>query len=131
MLFFFPMWDNESQRLGKRRCTPLGYALHGIAEMLGFVGLLLMLGLGVYIAYSSIAGNFHASLLWLLTIPLGLGVIAEIVYQTSWLLAARKGFRYDYETRQASWIEGGTRVTYRWVAEGAGDTTHRDDNSGT
>ena len=33
MLFIHPMWDNESQRIGKQKCTPAGYALHVIAEM--------------------------------------------------------------------------------------------------
>ncbi len=30
MLFINPMWDNESQRIGKQKCTPLGYRLHKI-----------------------------------------------------------------------------------------------------
>gem|GEM_PF-3837790 len=25
MFFVYPMWDNESQRIGKKKCTPLGY----------------------------------------------------------------------------------------------------------
>lgn len=41
MLFIHPMWDNESQRIGKRKCTPAVYALHAIAEMIGFAGLLI------------------------------------------------------------------------------------------
>lgn len=131
MLFFFPMWDHESQRLGKRKCTPSGYALHGVAETLGFLGLLLILGVGGYIVYRAIAGSFNASLLWLLTTPLGVGVIAEIFYQVSWLMAARKGFRYDYETSQASWIEGGKRVTYKSTAEGDGETVDHHGDSGT
>jgi hypothetical protein len=131
MLFFFPMWDHESQRLGKRKCTPLGYALHGIAETIGFVGLLLILGVGGYIGYTVITGSFRASLLWLLIMPLGSGVIAEAIYQISWLLAGRKGFRYDHETCQASWIEGGERVTYRWTTEGVGSMPDDQGDSGT
>jgi hypothetical protein len=32
MLFINPMWNSETERIGKQRCTPLGYALHGISE---------------------------------------------------------------------------------------------------
>ena len=42
MLFIYPMWDNESQRIGKQKCTPKGYNLHVIAELLGFIGLLVV-----------------------------------------------------------------------------------------
>jgi len=111
MWFIFPMWDNESQRIGKQRCTPTGYALHTIAELLGFIGLLCLLGFTVFLGYRGLTSNFHASLLWLLAIPLGLGFIAETLFQVSWLLASRKGFEYDH--RVASWIENGKRVTYK------------------
>ena len=114
MLFIHPMWDHESQRIGKQKCTPLGYALHGIADLLGLVGLLLLLGLGVYLAYKGITGGFHASLLWLLSIPFGAGLVSEVLYQISWAMASRRGFEYDYETREASWDENGERVTFKW-----------------
>ena len=114
MLFFHPMWDNESQRIGKRKCTPLGYLLHGIAELLGFLGLLLLLGVCGYLGYKRVNNELHASLFWLLAIPFGLGLVSEAMMQVSWVLAARKGFEYDYEHREATWIEHGRRVTYRW-----------------
>jgi hypothetical protein len=112
MLFIYPMWDHESQRIGKQKCTPFGYALHGIAEMLGFLGLLLLLGTGAYLGYRGITGTFHVSLLWLLAIPFGLGIMGETLYQVSWELAARKGFHYDPNTCEASWTEAGKRLTY-------------------
>lgn len=114
MLFLFPMWDNESQRIGKRKCTPTGYALHVIAELLGFIGGLSLLGIAIFLAYKVITDNFIASHLWLLSASFGAGIIAEILYQVSWLLATRKGFKYDYEMRVASWIDGDKRVTYNW-----------------
>ena len=43
MLFLHPTWDHESERLGKKRCTPTGSALHVVAEWIGFVGLLALL----------------------------------------------------------------------------------------
>jgi hypothetical protein len=66
MFFIHPMWFDEGQRVGKQKCTPIGYAIHGIAEMIGFVGLLLLFATPVYLAYTGIAGTFNASLLWLL-----------------------------------------------------------------
>jgi hypothetical protein len=116
MLFIYPMWDNESQRIGKQKCTPLGYALHGVAELLGFIGLLFLLGTAAYLAYRGFAGTFRVSLLWLLAVPFVLGVIGEGLYWYSWRLAAKKGFHYDYDTREASWVEDGRRRTFKWSA---------------
>lgn len=114
MLFIHPMWDHESQRIGKQRCSPVGYALHGIAELIGFTGLLLLLVMPLDLAYKAITGTFHASLLWGLAAPFGLGIISEVLYQYSWVLALRKGFKYDYELCEASWIEVEERRTYKW-----------------
>lgn len=106
------MWDNESQRIGKQKCTPWGYTLHGVAELLGFIGLLFLFGLLVYFIYRSVAQSFESSLFWLLVIPFGVGIVSRALYQFSWDLAVRKGFSYDYDKREASWIENGERVTY-------------------
>ena len=114
MLFTFPMWDNESQRVGKQKCTPTGYVLHAIAELLGLIGMLLLPGIAVFLGYRGITSSFSASLLWLITIPFGVGIVAEILFRVSWLLATRRGFEYDDENRVASWIEDGKRLTYKW-----------------
>ncbi len=113
MLFIYPMWDTESQRIGKQKCTPLGYRLHVLADLIGFIGLLLFLGVGVYLAYRGLSQSFHASLFWLLAIPFGFGFIGQLLFQFSWFLAFRRGFEYDYEKAEASWFEKGKRVTYR------------------
>jgi len=115
MLFIYPMWDHENQRIGKQKCTPLGYALHSIAEFLGFIGLLLLISISVYLGYKGISSTFRASLLWFLAIPFGLGLIGESLYQISWVLAGRRGYQYDYETCEASWIKDGKRVSYKWM----------------
>ncbi len=113
-MFIFPMWDNESERIGKQRCTPLGYTLHGLAEMLGFLGLLFSLGLVAFLAYRGLAGSFRLSLLWLLAVPFALGLIARILYRYSWHLASLKKFHYDYDSRTASWVENGMRVEFKY-----------------
>ena len=65
MLFINPMWDSESERIGKQKCTPLGYKLHGISDLIGFASLLLLLVTGVYLRYRSVVGTYHSTLLWL------------------------------------------------------------------
>jgi hypothetical protein len=116
MLFIHPMWDNESQRIGKQKCTPTGYALHAMAELIGFVGLLMLLALPAFSAWKWFAGTFRASLFWLLAVPFCLGILSEVLFRYSWWLARRKGFRYDYEGREASWMDGGERRTYKYPA---------------
>lgn len=116
MLFIHPMWDNESQRIGKQKCTPAGYALHMIAELIGFAGLLILLAVLGFLAWKWLAATFRVALLWLLALPLGLGVVSEVLFQYSWWLALRRGFRYDYERREASWLEQGERRTYKYTA---------------
>ena len=113
MLFIHPMWDNESQRIGKQLCTPTGYTVHVISELIGFSGLLLLLATLAVFAWKGAAGTFHLPNLWLLTLPFILGAISEALFRFSWYLALRKQFHYDYERREASWIEAGERRTYR------------------
>ncbi|HEV8542701.1 MAG TPA: hypothetical protein VGR78_09955 [Verrucomicrobiae bacterium] len=113
MLFINPMWDNEAERIGKQKCTPLGYALHAFSDLLGFVALFLVFGVTAYLGYRRIVREFRASLLWIFSIPFGLAIIGSILYQISWVLAQRRGFCYDYESREASWIDHGQRHTYK------------------
>ena len=116
MLFIHPMWDHESQRIGKQQCTPTGYALHAIAELIGFMGLLMLLAVPAALAWKWFAGTFRASLFWLLVVPFGLGIASEVLFRYSWWLALRKGFRYDYARREASWMDEGERRTYKYPA---------------
>jgi hypothetical protein len=77
--------------------------------------LLLLLATGAYLAYRGIVGTFHASLLWFFAIPFGLAFVGAALVHYSWVLARRKRFRYDHDTREASWIEHGERQTYKWT----------------
>lgn len=116
MLFINPMWDNESERIGKQRCTPLGYTLHVISDLIGFLGLLFLLATGAYLGYRGIVGTFDIGSLWFFVVPFGLDFTRSALFHYSWVLAHRKGFRYDYDAREASWIENGERQTYKWTA---------------
>jgi hypothetical protein len=122
MLFIHPTWDNESERIGKKKCTPLGYALHTVADLLGFLGLLLLFGTAVFLGYRGSAGSFNTSLLWLFVFPFFLGLVGRMLFQFSWFLARRSGFEYDPETSEASWYKDGNRVTYRFGTEDAKKT---------
>ena len=114
MLFINPMWDNEAERIGKQRCTRLGYALHAVSDLIGFVALLLLLSTIAYLGYRGVVGTFRTGLLWLLPIPFGLAIMASILYRVSWVVAHRRGFHYDYDSREASWLEDGRRRTYKY-----------------
>ena len=115
MFFFHPMWDNESQRIGMKKCMPLGYSIHGIGELFGFLGLLSLLGAVGCMIYLAVTGSFTASIWWLLAIPFGMGIVSEFMVQLSWYMVSKRGFDYDYEKREASWIKNGQRVHYKYV----------------
>ena len=117
------MWDNESQRIGKQKCTPLGYQLHGIAEGLGFLGFFLLIAVCAYLGYRHHVGTVHGRLFWLMVVPFGTGLAGEILYHYSWRLASKKGFQYDYETREASWMENGIRQKYKRMPNKMPDDT--------
>jgi len=51
---------------------------------------------------------------WLLAIPFGVGVVSEVLYHVSWVIALRRGFEYDPKKCIASWEENGRRITYKW-----------------
>jgi hypothetical protein len=113
MLFVFPMWDNESERGGFARCTPIGYALQEIARGLGVIGFVTLLGTLLYLLYRLFAGFTLSDLLTLL-IPFGIGIVAQVLYMTGWGLAQKKDFDYDPEERIARWKENGEIRQYHW-----------------
>jgi hypothetical protein len=113
-MFIHPMWDHESQRIGKQKCTPVGYAIHVVADLLGFFGLLSVFGVPLVLAGTVVVGAFRPSLLWLVVVPIALGLLGRTLYRFSWNLASRKGFRYDHDQCEASWLEAGQRRTYKW-----------------
>jgi len=100
-----------------QKCWLLGYNIHGVGELIGFIGLLTLAGTIGYMIYIAVFGSFASSTWLLLLIPIGMGVISEIMVQASWMMVSRRGFKYDYEKREASWIENGERVTYRYAQE--------------
>ena len=106
MLFIHPMWDSESQRLGMKECCLLAYQLHGIGELIGFLGLLTLFCTGAWIVVAKQSW-------WLLAIPFGIGIVSEALVLGSWAMVRGRGFKYDFGTSEASWDHDGKRVVYR------------------
>src|SRR5258707_15574371 len=106
MLFIHPMWDSENQRLGLKACTTLGYSLRSAADLLGFIGLFLLIITPFFLLYQIIAHHFLWQLCWLLGIPLAFGILGRVLFEVSWMVAAKKQFHYDCNTRTVKWIEG-------------------------
>jgi hypothetical protein len=119
MLFIHPMWDNESQRIGMLKCWKAAYLVHGYGEVIGFIGILVLLGTVGYMIYVASFGSFSYTTWLLLCVPFGFGVVSEIMVQASWSMVARRGFDYDYNSRISSWIENGERVEYTYAQHGA------------
>lgn len=68
-MFVPKMWFDEVERIGMQRCTPFGYALKAVGEVVGFAGLLLLVAMPVYLMQQAIVGAFSWPLLWLLAGP--------------------------------------------------------------
>ena len=109
------MWDSECQRLGKKKCTPFGFQLHILGDLLGATGFLALILVVGYFTYRWwFVDDFELSLLWLLLVPFGLGIAGSILFSYSWRLAYSKSFEYDDENRIASWHENGRRIEFRY-----------------
>lgn len=113
-MFINPMWDSETQRIGKQKCSPRAYHLHLVSDLVGFVALLLLPCVLFYLKYRDFVGSYDASLWWLLAIPFGVALCGNLLHGYSWHLAARSGFMYDYKTGEASWLENGQRRIFVW-----------------
>jgi len=111
-MFINPMWDNEVERIGKQKCTPLGYTLHVISDMLGFLGLVTILIIIGVMAWKTIFDTFHYAIFWLFAVPVCMGVLSEVLFKLFWSLALSRGWQYDRENLEASWMEAGERRTF-------------------
>lgn len=114
-MFINPMWSCESQRIGMQRCTPKGYMLHGISDLIGLIAIFLLLGVPIYLAYSAICGQFAAKMLWLFLIPFIVAIAGNLFHSYSWHLADKQQFKYEYEKSLATWVDvSGIEQSYQF-----------------
>ena len=80
----------------------------GIGDLIGMLlGLLTLVAFPVYLIYKLYVGQFSWRLLYLLFIPITLGIIGRVIWEMGWLLARRKDFQYDPTSRTAQWNDTG------------------------
>ena len=129
-MFINPMWYHESERVGKQRCTPTGYMLHVISDLIGFIALICLLGVLIYLVYARIRGQFTWGMLWFLVVPFTIAIAGNILHSYSWYLADIAGnilhsyswyladkhqFKYDYEKAISTWVnESGVQQSYKY-----------------
>lgn len=111
-VWFPPIWDSESERIGKQKCTPFGAMLHGVSDLFGLVSLISVPTVLIALLVELVKGPFQLHSLWLLLVPYVFTNIGRFLYGYSWKLAERNGFQYD-DNRVASWVENGERRTFK------------------
>ena len=114
MIFFHPMWDSEGQRLGMKACTPLGYGMRIVGDLIGFLGLITFFLIPANLLLRFIRHQFSTHDLWLLLVPLIIGIIGRILFELGWKLATNKQYKYDYETMTVTWIEKGQERSFAY-----------------
>lgn len=111
-----PIWDSESERIGKRKCTPLGATLHSCSDLLGFVSLLSLPTILAILLRDLSRGTLQRHSLWLLLVPYVFTNIARYLYKYSWKLATRWGFQYG-DDGVARWVEDGQERTFKYEVQ--------------
>jgi hypothetical protein len=118
-VFISPMWSSESQRIGKQRCTPTGYMLHGISDLIGFMATVSLLCVVIYVVYSGVTGEFRLSMLWLFCVSFAIAIGGNMLHSYSWYLADKRRFEYDYEKDISTWVdESGVQQSYKYRSSG-------------
>lgn len=113
-MFINPMWDHESQRIGKLKCTPVGYMIHVISDLVGLVAMICLTGIPIFLVYAALRGTFFWAQLWLLAVPFVIAIIGSAMHSYSWDLAYDRQFEYDAETYISTWVdESGNQHSYQ------------------
>jgi hypothetical protein len=107
------IWNSESERISIQKCTPIGYTARGVADILCLCAVILLIAAPLTLAREAIGGTFLASHFWLLAAPFALWIAAAALYRFAWTLGCRRGYRYDCERQEASWVVMGKRQTYK------------------
>jgi len=106
------MWDSENQRLGMKACTPFGYALRQIGDLIGFFGLILLLLIPCFMVFRFFRHEFASRDWWLLLAPIIVGLIGRVLFMCGWALAMKRKFEYEYKTMTVKWVENGIQKEF-------------------
>ena len=115
------MWDTETERLGKMKCTKIGYNLHLLSDLLGIIGFYLLLTLVVIFAYQYFLKSSDNFQIWYFSIPFMFAIMSQIMFYISWKLAEKKSFKYNADKNEATWIEDGKIKIYKYATTQATD----------
>lgn len=112
MIFIHPKWQSAGERIGKHMCTPCGYWLHEISNLIGRVGLdLLIIGAVAYFGLEHEVMREYPRIA-LVAVPVAIGILGMALHRISWMLADRKQWSYDATTQTAWWMDNGQWRTY-------------------
>lgn len=106
-MFTSPMWYDEIQRLGYKKCSFLAYNLLGVSDALGALSFLLLLASIFRAIVDSLANTRF------LLIAFAVFFILRFVFFfcSSWIVAKHQ-FNYDYEKRLCTWSKEEVTCTY-------------------
>jgi len=89
--------------------------LHVISDLIGFIALICLLGVLIYLVYARIRGQFTWGMLWFLVVPFTIAIAGNILHSYSWYLADKHQFKYDYEKAISTWVnESGVQQSYKY-----------------
>jgi hypothetical protein len=89
--------------------------LHGISDLIGFIAIICLLGVIIYLAYACFRGEFISSTLWYLLVPFTIAILGNVLHSYSWYLADKRQFKYDYEKSTSTWVdESGVQQSYEY-----------------
>lgn len=107
------MWCCETERLGMKKCTLLGYTLRSTAPLILVATGITLIYAPLLMIMEAIRGRFEWGMSLLFLCPLFFAVTYMLMPVVSSMLLKRREFEFDYETCIASWIDkSGEQRTY-------------------
>ena len=97
------MWSSENERLGFKRCTPLGYFLVSLAFLMFVTAAVALVAVCFLVVSRGLAARLSLDLLYFFLAPGCLGLAGWICHRVAWFLAQRKQFVYDYQSDKCHW----------------------------
>jgi len=112
MLFVYPMWDSENERLGVQACSRSASILRGIAELFGALSFYLLVCIILFILYKLSANEYTNELLYFILIPFFIGILCEILFHIAIKKLSNVSYDFNSSSGITTWIENGERKSY-------------------